>query len=201
MDKPIIRALITDLTMSDAPDLTLLLQRSGDGDSASANSLFREVYGELRRMAATAMRGERPNHLLQPTALVNEAFLRLWDTTPSWDNRRHFFGSAMRSMRHILVDHARRQMSQKRGGDAYLLTLSAAENEPVKVPELDMLSLDELLTELEAINPRYAQVVEYRYLAGFNLDETADLLNVSLATVKRDWAFARAWLLDRLSPE
>ncbi len=185
--------------MREAPDLTLLLQRTGDGDTLAASKLFREVYGELRRLAASAMRGERPNHLLQPTALVNEAFLRLWDANPSWENRRHFFGSALRSMRQILVDHARHQASLKRGGDVQMLTLSAAIDEAGGAPSADLVHLDELLTELEALNPRYGRVVEYRYFGGFDLDETADLLDVSVATVKRDWAFARAWLLDRLS--
>lgn len=177
--------------------LTLLLQRATDGDAGAGERFFAAVHGELRRMAAAAMRQEAAGHLLQPTALVNEVFLRIWPSGCSWESRRHFFGAAARSMRQVLVDHARRRAADKRGGGALQVSFAAAA-EAEADHAIDLVRLDELLRELERANPRHARLVELRHFAGLGIDEAADALGVSPATVKRDWAFVRAWLLDRL---
>jgi RNA polymerase sigma factor (TIGR02999 family) len=184
--------------MSEGADYTLLLQRASSGDAPASAEFFRRAYAEMRALAEGAMREESAGHLLQPTALVHEAFLRIWREGAHWENRRHFFGAAVRSMRQILVDLARQRDSDKRGRGAVWLSLSAAAAEPAPGEYVEMLNLDALLHELEAINPRYVRLIELRHFAGFGVEETADLLAVSPATVKRDWAFARAWLLDRL---
>lgn len=197
--REILRADAQVPSMSNEAELTQLLDRAARGDAQASAAFFRAAYAELKRLAGAAMRGERDDHLLQPTALVNEAFLRLCSEPAEWDNRRHFFGAAARSMRQILVDQARRRDAEKRGGGVQMLSLSAAADDATPEPRADVLRLDALLGELEALNPRYGRLVELRYFAGMDIPETADLLGVSPATVKRDWAFARAWLLDRLA--
>lgn len=189
------------MPMEHRADYTVLLAQASAGDPRAAGDFFRLAYGELRRMAGGAMRDEMPGHVLQPTALVHEAFLRVWDDGVRWENRRHFFGAAARSMRQILVDEARRRATEKHGGAAQRVSLSAADRESgLPGAERDLMRLDALLAELERLHPRYPRLVELRHFAGFGIEETADLLDVSPATVKRDWAFVRAWLLDRLAP-
>ncbi len=182
----------------DLDDLTHLLRSVQSGGDDARGLLYERVYRELKAIAGSQLVGERPGHTLQTTALVNEAYLRLMPGDEHWQNRAHFFGSAARAMRRILVDHARRHQSLKRGGEAERVTigdLAIATDEP----DLDLLALDQALDALAEDEPRLAEVVNLRYFGGLSLAETAKLLGISLATVKRDWTFARAWLLERMS--
>lgn len=178
-------------------DVTLLLQRVNQGEQRAYSELFELVYGELRRMAVGRMRMEGQGHTLQPTALVNEACMRLMDGETDWQNRRHFFGAAAEAMRRVLVDHARRRNAAKRGGGLHRVTLT---NLDVESPDsdVDLLALEDALKVLESESPRLARLVELRFFAGLSIEEAAAMLEVSPATVKRDWSFARAWLLERL---
>lgn len=181
--------------------VTELLLEWGGGDEASRDRLMQVVYDELRRVAAAQLRHERPDHTLQPTALVNEAYVRLVDQTRvQWRNRAQFFGIAARLMRRILVDHARRQRALKRGGDATRLSL---DEELVGGPQqdMDLVALDEALGELTTIDERLAAVVEMRFFGGLTVEETAAVTGTSPATVKRDWSTARAWLFRALTEE
>ena len=178
-------------------DLTLLLQAAGTGDQAAHARLFDAVYAELRRVARASMRREASGHTLQPTALVNEAYLRLAAGAPGWENRRHFFAAAAEAMRRILVDHARRRGSQKRGGGLERVTLSGVDV-PAGGADVDVLLIDAALTELAVERPRLAELVTLRYFAGMSIEDAARALEISPATAKRDWAFARAWLADRV---
>lgn len=183
---------------ADSPsDVTVLLQRLGEGDANVANELARLVYQELHRIADQAMRGERSDHTLQPTLLVNEAFLRLTgQRTAQWRNRAQFYALAAQAIRRILVDHARARRRVKRDmGLRVTLDHSIAE-----APDrsLDMLAVDEALGRLEAVAPRQARVVELRYFGGLEIEAIASVLDVSPATVKRDWTFSRAFLLQEL---
>jgi RNA polymerase sigma factor (TIGR02999 family) len=177
-------------------DLTLLLKAARSGDRDAYERLYQAVYVELRRVARANLRREAPGHTLQPTALVNEAYLRLGSGS-TFENRRHFFAAAAEAMRRILVDHARKRGAEKRGGGLDRVTLSgvdvAAEDEPV-----DVLAVDAALTELTAARPRLAELVKLRCFAGMTIEEAAEALEVSPATAKRDWAFARAWLAERM---
>ncbi len=177
--------------------MTSLLAAVRGGDTRARDTLIGELYGELRRLASSLMRAERPGHTLQPTALVHEAFLRLVPGGGQWENRAHFFGAAARAMRQVLVEHARRRLAEKRGGQAQRVTFADLEIQ-VEDPRLDLLALDEALTALSEVDPRLVRVVELRYFAGCDLAETARILDVSPATVKRDWIYARAWLYERL---
>lgn len=156
------------------------------------------VYEELRRVARARLREERADHTLQATALVHEAYLRLMgsgESTPQ--NRAHLFAVAARLMREILVDHARRKAARKRGGTATFIAL----DDRVAAPELatiDLLALDEALTELHDLEPRLCRVVELKYFAGLSINETAETLQISTATVERDWTISKAWLHQRL---
>jgi RNA polymerase sigma-70 factor (ECF subfamily) len=157
------------------------------------------VYAELRRAASRQMRRERANHTLQPTALVNEAWLRLMDQpNRSWENRAHFFAVASRIMRQILVDHARKRIADKRGGAQQQVPLSepllATDRDPVEI-----LALDEALERFRAIDARGSRILELHFFGGLSFDETALVLDISTRTVKRDWSMARAWLHGELS--
>ncbi len=173
-------------------DITALLKGWSGGDREALERLMPVVYAELRRLAAAHLRSERPDHTLQPTALVHEAYLRLQgQRSVEWANRGHFFGIAARIMRRILVDHARRRRALKR--DAAALHLAAAEPEaPDQAPEL--IALDTALTSLEKLDPQQARVVELRFFGGMTVEETAEATGISTATVKREWRTARAWL-------
>lgn len=181
-------------------DVTSLLDRWNGGDSEALKELIAAVHVELRRLAAGLLRHERPDHTLQPTALVHEVFLRLSGLRAMHlDGRRHFYGAAAEAMRRILVDHARERNALKRGGpEARKVPLEEAFNLPVDV-RLDFVRLDEALTALAAASPEKARVVELRYFAGLSIEETADVLGVAPATVKRHWTFARAWLYREMS--
>lgn len=179
-------------------DLTRLLRESAAGDAEAHERMFTAVYGELRRLASARMRGQRPDHTLQPTAVVHEAYLKLTGGPGEWRGREHFFATAARAMRQILINHARDRAAAKRGGGARPVTLGDLHVQ-VDAPDLDLLELDAALDELAAHDARLGQVVELRYFAGCGVEETAALLDVSPATVKRDWTYARAWLVDRLT--
>lgn len=170
----------------------------GGADLASTNpQLFEAFAAELKRMAQSAMAAERPDHTLQPTALVNEAFLRMAGKTPSWINRAHFLASAANVMRQILIDHARARRTLKRGADPVRVEMadpvSLAHSEPDR-----LLAVDQAIQRLGEIDPRAERVVELRYYAGLSVEEAADALGVSPKTVKRDWQFARVWLEQQL---
>ena len=179
------------------PTALLLAWNRGEPDALDA--LLPLVYEELRRLAAGYMKRERSGHTLQATALVNEAYLRLIEVRQvQWQNRAHFFAMAARLMRRILVDAARSRGHQKRGGGAPMLSLDEALVVPTE-PGKDLVALDEALTALAAVDSRKSQVVEMRFFGGLDIDETAEALHVSRDTVKRDWAFAKLWLLRELS--
>jgi RNA polymerase sigma factor (TIGR02999 family) len=181
-------------------EVTRLLKAMAHGDPQAADSLLPLVYAELHRLAKAYMRRERPDHTLQPTALVHEAFLRLAGAASlSAQDRTHFLRTASQAMRRVLVDHARARNAQKRGG-ALHVTLDEAIAGRTE-PPIDMLALDDALDRLGAAEPRWAQVVELRYFAGLEIPEVAAALGVSPATVKRDWQFARAWLSRELGPD
>ena len=183
-------------------DVTALLQQIRAGDSAAVDKLIPLVLNELRSLARIQLRSERPGHTLQPTALVNEAYLRLvTDQARDWQNRAHFIGVSVSIMRRILIDHARRKQALKRDG-----------GEPVLIESIDyagfsyqeaeeLIALNLALDQLEEINPRQRRIVELRYFGGLSIEETAEVLNVSPITVKRDWVAARAWLKGQIRPE
>ena len=178
--------------------VTELLAHWSDGDDAALAELTPLVYEELRHLAHHFMEGQRPDHTLQTTALVNEAYLRLADqTNPRWQNRAHFFAVAARAMRQILVSYARGQRSQKRGGGALKVELDEV---AVVSPEesKEIVDLHEALERLTTLDSRKAQVVELKYFGGLNYDEMAEVLKISRVTVRRDWEFARAWLHTEL---
>ena len=174
-------------------DVTMLLNAWGDGKQDALDELMPLVYQELRKLARSYLRAERPEHTLQPTALVNEAYLRLVDQkNVRWQNRRHFFGIAAQLMRRILVDHARKRQSEKRGGGQTLIPFEDAKGVPAKAR--DLVALDDALNDFATIDPRSAKIVELRQFGGLSIDETAEVLEISPATVKRDWTVAKAWL-------
>ena len=186
--------------MSEAtsPDVTQLLVAWGKGDQHAFDALMPEVRKELHRLAAHYMAEEPPGHELQPTALINEAYLRLVDwKNIQWADRAHFFGMAANMMRRVLVDYARSRYRLKRGGEAIQVSFTEAANVPVP-QSTDVLALDKTLRELEKIDPRKSQIVEMRFFGGLSQEETAEALNVSVATVRRDWSLARAWLAREL---
>src|SRR5881394_3587918 len=178
--------------------VTQLLAQWSRGDNAALVELTPLVYEELRRLAHHFMEGQRPDHTLQTTALVNEAYMRLADQTkPSWQNRAHFFAVAARAMRQILVNYARSNRAQKRGGGALKVELDEV---AIISPEesKEIVDLHEALERLAALNSRKAQVVELKYFGGLNYDEMAEVLKISPVTVRRDWRFAKAWLYTQL---
>ncbi|MCP3963396.1 MAG: RNA polymerase subunit sigma-70 [bacterium] len=188
----------TDVSVPRGRDVTGLLARWGDGDRGALEELMPVVYAQLRQLADRAMRGERRAHTLQATALVHEAFLRLAESAPiAWRDRRHFYATASRLMRHILVDHARAVRAGRRGGDwqrVPLLELEVAGD----LPPVDLLVLDEALDQLADLDPRKARVIELRFFGGLSVEETALALSVSKPTVILDTRLARAWLFTRI---
>jgi RNA polymerase sigma-70 factor, ECF subfamily len=174
--------------------ITDLLVAWGDGDRAALDQLVPLVNAELRRLARGYMRGERPGHTLQTTALVNEAYLKLVEQNRiRWQNRAHFLAIAAQQMRRILVDYARRRQYQKRGGGALQVTLGEAEGlADERTP--DLVALDEALAGLAEVDPRRARVVELKFFGGLTTEEAAEALGVSVTTVERDWTVAKAWL-------
>ena len=185
--------------MTTPPDITRLLMAWSQGDKEALDALTPLVHRELRRIALRQMAAERPGHLLHATALVNEAYLRLVDaSTVRWHDRGHFFAVAAQIMRRILVDMARARGRVKRGRRHVQISLSEAGD--LAMPQArDVIALDDALRSLEAIDQRKSRVVEMRFFGGLSLQETADVLQVSVATVRRDWSLARAWLHRELS--
>ena len=160
--------------------------------------LWPVVYEELHRLAQQYFREQPSGHTLQPTALVNEAYLRLAGNAESWQNRAHFFGAASQAMRRILVDHARKVASQKRGSGVARVTFNEMNIEG-EDPDFDLLALDQALNALAEHDARLAEMVQLRFFTGLSIEATAKVLDISPATVKRDWTYARAWLLDRMA--
>src|SRR4026207_366646 len=185
--------------MRSSEGITQLLVDWGKGDQAALEKLMPLVYSELRRLASNYLRRERAGHTLQPTALVNEAYLKLVDQrNAKWQNRAHFFGISAQLMRRILVDHARQHQAVKRGGSKQeRLSISSVE-EVATQPEVDLLALNEALDELALMDPQHAQIVDLKFFGGLSIDETAEVLGISHATVERDWKMARAWLRRQL---
>lgn len=180
-------------------EITVLLRRLQEGDKEAEERLIEKVYGELRKLAASYLRRERPGHSLQPTALVNEAYLKLTKLDRlDWQDRSHFFGVAAHLMRQILVDHARTRRAEKRGGGVGVVPLDEAlildKGRPTEI-----IALDEALDRLHEKDPRAAKVVECRFFGGLSVEETAKVLGVAARTVKRDWSLGRAWLQRELS--
>jgi RNA polymerase sigma factor (TIGR02999 family) len=183
-------------------DVTTLLDRWNTGDEDALKELIGVVHGELRSLAAAQLRRERHDHTLQPTALVHEVYLRLAGLREMpVTSRRHFYGVAAEAMRRILVDHARQRNAERRGGsDLVRVPLETALNVPLDL-RVDFVRVDEALASLRALAPEKARVVELRYFGGLSIDETADAMELSPATVKRYWTFARAWLYRALGGE
>ena len=179
-------------------DVTHLLKAWGAGDHEALDELMPVVYSELRMLARGYLSGERRDHTLQATALVNEAYLRLIEQNRvSWQSRAHFFGIAAQMMRRILVDHARKHRADKRGSGLAPVPLDEA-LDAAEQGNIDLTALDDALTTLAELDPRQARVVELRYFGGLSIEETAEVLKLSPATVKREWATARAWLRREL---
>ncbi|HEX2164170.1 MAG TPA: sigma-70 family RNA polymerase sigma factor [Thermoanaerobaculia bacterium] len=181
-------------------EVTRLLRAWSAGEDAALERLFPLVYDELRRTARRFLAGERPGHTLEPTALVHEAYFRLVaQRRVEWQERAQFYAVAARSMRRILVDHARGRAAAKRGGDAARLEIAEAPDLGAE-READLVALDDALTELAALDPEKAAVVELRFFGGLSIEETASVLGCSRATVIRQWRIARAWLFEALAP-
>ena len=176
-------------------DVTTLLHAWADGEDAALEQLLPLVEMELRRLARGYLRRERQGHTLQPTALVNEAFMRILDAKNlRWNDRSHFMSIAARLMRRVLVDHARARTSQKRAFDAADVTTL----EEANTPSLNVIAVDRALEALAAVDPRKARVVELRFFGGLSVEETADVLHLSAETIKRDWRLAKVWLSREL---
>ncbi|HEV8140491.1 MAG TPA: sigma-70 family RNA polymerase sigma factor [Pyrinomonadaceae bacterium] len=186
--------------MTIAPEnVTVLLRKWSEGDDRALEELTPLVYDELHRLAHQHMRREKAGHILQTSALINEAYLRLVDQSHTqWEDRAHFFGIAARLMRQILVDEARKRNSAKRGGSLIQVPLDEVENLAHQQAE-NVVAIDDALHRLEAIDVRQSQIVELRFFGGLSIEETANLLKVSSGTVMRDWTFARAWLRNEMS--
>jgi RNA polymerase sigma factor (TIGR02999 family) len=183
------------------PDVTEILQEVRQGDKDAAARLMPLVYDELRRLAEHYLRQERPDHTLQATALVHEAYLKLIDQRRvDWQNRAHFFAVAAQLMRRILVDHARRHRASKRGGFQHKLSLDEAIDYS-QSRDVDLVALDDALHALAHLDERQSQIVELRFFGGLTIEETAEALGVSPATVKVDWSMAKAWLRREISGE
>ena len=177
-----------------ARDVSGLLAAWNEGDPSAQEELLPLVYDELRRLARGHLRRERPGHTLQPTALVHEAYLRLvGEGVATWQNRAHFYGIAARLMRQILINHAEARATARRGGGALRLSLAAADR-LAEGPDVELMALDDALKGLSALDPRQGQIVEMRFFGGLSVEETAEVLGLSPATVKREWSAARAWL-------
>ena len=187
-------------SMDDAQlNLTQLLHATAKGDRRDLDALMAAIYQDLRRLAVSHLRDERSDHTLQPTALVHEAYLRLIDQrVTDWKDRIHFFAVASRIIRRILVDHARERLAQKRGGDQKRVPIEQAEQLAV-APGVDIVSLDDALTELSQIDETQAQIVELRYFSGLTIEEIADVLSIGKRSVDREWQCAKAWLYCRLA--
>lgn len=179
--------------------ITQLLIRWNEGDESALEKLMPLVYSELRRLAGNYLKRERQDHTLQPTALVNEAYLRLVDQSRAkWQNRAQFYGIAAQLMRRILVDHARQKKADKRGGSKQQRVSSTNLEAIAAKPDLDLLALHEALEELAEIDPQQGRIVELKFFGGLSIEEVAEVMRIGHATVERDWKMARAWLRRKL---
>ncbi len=184
---------------SDSDNVTRLLVEWGDGNQQALEALVPLIYKELRNLAHNFLYRERPGHTLQTTALVHEAYLKLIDQNDArWQNRAHFFAIAAQAMRRILIDSARKHAAAKRGGPQAELSLDEVADIALE-PDISLLKLDEALNELAEIDPRQSRIVELRYFGGLTIEETAEVMSVSPATVKREWMMARAWLHQEIA--
>jgi RNA polymerase sigma-70 factor, ECF subfamily len=181
-------------------EITQMLLELTDGNQEVVNQILPHIYDELRRLASSYLRRERSNHTLQPTALVHEAYMKLIDQSRvKWQNRAHFFGIAAQVMRRILMDHARKHTAEKRGGEAELLPI---EEEILIVSHdksAELIALDDALQQLSEIDERKAKIVELRYFGGLSIEETAEVLGVSVPTINREWRMAKAWLYSEIA--
>jgi len=185
--------------MRSSEGITQLLVDWGNGDQAALEKLMQLVYSELRRLASNYLRRERGEHTLQPTALVNEAYLKLIDQrNAKWQNRAHFFGISAQLMRRILVDHARQHQAVQRGGSGQQRVSITTVEKLAKEPEVDLLALNEALDELARMDPQQGRIVELKFFGGLQIEEIAEVLGIGHATVERDWKLARAWLRRQL---
>jgi RNA polymerase sigma factor (TIGR02999 family) len=184
-----------------APDVTRLLAQWSSGDQVALEQLLPLVYGELRRLASAYLRRERSNHTLQSTALVHEAFMRMvHQQDVQWKNRAHFFAIASQMIRRILVDYARSQHAEKRGSGAVKLALDEAMAVPqAPATDVDLLGLNDALDRLAALDERQSRIVELRFFAGLSIEETAEVMSLSPASIKREWQTARAWLFREMT--
>jgi len=190
---------VTESPVNSANEVTQLLVSWGKGDQQSLESLIPLVYDELRRQARRYLRRERPDHTLQSSALVHEVYVRLIDQRQAnWHNRSQFFGVAAQLMRRILVDHARSRGAVKRGAGVTKLAI-AEEVAAIEMQNVDLIALDTSLTKLEQVDPQQCRIVELRFFSGLSIEDTADALGISPATVKRDWAMVKAWLYREIS--
>jgi RNA polymerase sigma factor (TIGR02999 family) len=175
-------------------DVSRLLDEHRHGSHSAIERLMPLVYDELKRIAAWHLQTERPDHTLQPTALVHEAYMRLADQTATpWQSRAHFFALAAQVMRHVLIDHARARRTDKRGGHAARIALDDAVLAPAR-RDVDLVALDDALRSLAAVDERKSRIVEMRFFGGLEIEETAEVLGTSTATVRREWTLAKAWL-------
>lgn len=185
-------------TMQAQPNITLVLERWSQGEQSALDELIPLIYQELRGLAGNYLRRERQNHTLQPTALINEVFVRLIDQNDiKWQNRAHFYGIAAKLMRRVLVDHARARQAVKRGGEMYNVSLSKAD-QFAGHSTIDLLALHLSLERLEELDPQQSRIVELRFFGGLTIEETAEVMACSHATVEREWKMARAWLRTEL---
>jgi RNA polymerase sigma factor (TIGR02999 family) len=188
--------------MASTGDVTRILHELETGDRSGFDGLLARVYDELRTLARAQLRAERAHHTLAPTELAHEAYLRLVDHRDrNWANRAHFFGTAARAMRRVLIDHARAKSAQKRKGEHVTLSGLGADEKPRTMPLDTVLAIDHALERLAATDKRLVRVVEARFFAGLTIQETAEALGISHATVSEDWRLARAWLKRALSPD
>jgi RNA polymerase sigma-70 factor (ECF subfamily) len=198
---------ITPMSAASSPSnsITAMLRKWSDGEQHAPDELIRAVYDQLRRQARRQLRRERPGHTLDTSALINEAYLKLIEQrTVKWNNRGHFFALAAELMRRILVDHARTKQRLKRGGQDQALPLedfAGIVNAMDPLQSTDLIALDQALDTLASLDPQQVRIVELRYFAGLDISETAEALNISPATVKRDWAAAKAWLKHEMTRE
>ena len=184
--------------MPPTENVTQLLVKWAEGDEKALDKLMPLVYDELRRVASNYLRRERQNHTLQPTALVNEAYMKLVDQKAHWQNRAQFYGVAAQLMRRILIDHARQHQAAKRGGTHQQRLSITSARAIVDTPEVDLLAVHEALEELKQFDPQQERIVELRFFGGLSIDETAEVMGLGHATVERDWKMARAWLRKKL---
>jgi RNA polymerase sigma factor (TIGR02999 family) len=193
-------AFMPDTDPLSRDEINQILSEARQGDKQSLDRLMPIIYTELRRLAHSYVRNERPDRTVQTTALVNEAYIRLVDYRMHWQGRAHFFAIAAQAMRRILVEQARKRRSTKRGGDAHKVSLDDAAPVSRQRAE-DVIAVEDALTKLEEIDPRRSRIVELRFYAGLSVEETAEVLGISAPTVKREWRAAKAWLYRVMNGE